>query len=417
MADEIKKDLLINVYGYEDVKRELALVRSWLTDEELLNNPKLMIPKGILFYGPAGNGKTLMLREYAQSFNAPVYLIDGKDENASSEIISTFKKAKANKFSIVCIDEIDLLIDRSSRTTRTLQQELDGINTRGSILVLATTNSKYDVPGPLLRPGRLDKHIEIDCPDQKSRKDILLKFLNDLEVPTDNINLDHVAKICSGASGAVIKAICNDAYLRCKSNITTEEIERSFSRVAKGDFNNRSVEFKDRRVAVHEAGHALMTLHFNKNWSFYKATFNESGGTTDIVPVNERDDSIAKREESVMIALAGYLSEEIFFRKHDVGSFSDYCKAQDMVERLVERVCMKGINHLAGQTWHDYSYKHFSDREINKTDNLICKMMRKYASKAKRWLKKHKAQINELTEIMMEKGEVSYKEASLITGI
>ncbi len=417
MADEIKKDLLINVYGYEDVKQELALVKSWLTDEELLNNPKLMIPKGILFYGPAGNGKTLMLREYAQSFNAPIYIIDGKCSDSSSEIISTFEKAKKNKFSIVCIDEIDLLIDRNSRTTRTLQQELDGINIRGSVLVLATTNSKYDIPSPLLRPGRLDKHIKIDCPDHNSRKDILRKFLSDLEVPTDNINLEHVAKICSGASGAVIKAVCNDAYLRCKNDITTEELERSHSRVAEGNFSNRSAEFKDRRVAIHEAGHALMTLHFNNNWSFYKATFNECGGTTDIIGCDERVDSIEKREQSIMIALAGYLSEEVIYGKHNVGSYSDFSRAQEMVERLLERVCVKGVSNLAGQNWHELNYKHFSQKFIYRTEKLVRKMMKKYSSKAKRWLKKHKAQINQLADIMMEKGEVSYKEASLIAGI
>ena len=129
-----------NVYGYQEVKEELNRIKSWFEDETILTNPKITLLKGILFYGSPGNGKTLFVREFLSNFNVPKYIIEGRNENTSLEIKRVFEKAKKEKFAIVVIDELELLVPEDSKEQRILQQELDGVVQKGSILVLATAN-------------------------------------------------------------------------------------------------------------------------------------------------------------------------------------------------------------------------------------------------------------------------------------
>lgn len=412
MNNELTKELFANVYGYDDVKNELNLIKGWLTDEEILKNEKLMLPTGILFFGHPGNGKTLLLREFAESFKAPVFVIEGKSANKSEEIVDTFKKAHQEKFAVVVIDEIDLLIANNDGVERTLQQELDGFSTRGSIVVLATTNSIRAIKPALLRPGRFDRTIEIPYPDEPSRKKIFEKFLEDLEVPMDNIDVSHVAKVCTRTSGADIRAICNDAYLRCKTNMSTRDVEVSYRRVVRGIYEDTSINFKNMRVAIHEAGHAIAGLIFNDNWSFYSANFSNAGGETEVHETNENDDTINKREQHIQISMAGYVAEEIFYGNHDVGSYSDYNKAHDACKRLIERVCMKGIiNHV-----EPYADNNDRDDTILKrisNERKVGRLLKKYERATRRMLKAHKKEVERFANLMFEKGTVTYKDFSL----
>ncbi|MCQ2798701.1 MAG: AAA family ATPase [Bacilli bacterium] len=412
MNNDLTKEMFSNVYGYEDVKRELNLIKSWLTDEEILNNDKLMLPTGILFYGRPGNGKTLLLREFAGSFKAPIFVIEGKSENKCGEIVEAFAKARQEKFAVVVIDEIDLLIARNENIERVLQQELDGFTTRGSILVLATTNNIREIEPALLRPGRFDRTIDISEPNEASRKEIFDKFLRDLDVPMDNIDTSHVAKVCTRTSGADIRGICNDAYLRCKKNMTTRDVEISYRRVVRGIYTDKSIDFKDMRVAIHEAGHAIAGLLFKKNWDFYSAYFTCSGGETEIHEADEDVDSVEKREQSIMISMAGYLAEQLFYGKHGVGSYSDYNKAHDMCRRLLERVCIQGIvNHVE-------PYQDNNDREDTflkrwRNERKEAKLLKKYERMTRSLIKSHKKEIERFANLMYEKGTVTYKDFAL----
>ena len=223
-----------NVYGYQEVKNELNLIKSWYEDESIISNPKITLPKGVLFSGSPGNGKTLFVREFISNFNVPKYIIEGRNENTALEIKRVFEKAKKEKFAIVVIDELELLIPEDSKEQRILQQELDGVVQKGSILVLATANKINKIGTPLLRPGRFDKKIIIDKPDRESRKEIFKNMLINLGIDVSHINFDHVAKHCRQISGATIKAICNDVYLRCKDSVVSEEeIEHSYAFVCK----------------------------------------------------------------------------------------------------------------------------------------------------------------------------------------
>lgn len=401
-----------NVYGYQEVKEELNLIKSWYEDESILDNPKITLPKGILFYGTPGNGKTLFVREFLNNFDVPKYIIEGRNENTAMEIKRVFEKAKQEKFAIVVIDELELLIPEDSKEQRVLQQELDGVVQKGTILVLATANNINKIGDPLLRPGRFDKRIEISKPDRESRKEIFKNMLINLGINTSDINLDHVAKHCRSISGATIKAICNDVYLRCKDkHITEEEIECSYERVDRDELGKVPHTANNYKIAIHEAGHALLTLHFKDNWSLYKAKFEESGGVTEMEEVEERMMTLEKRKQEIMIGFGGYLAEEIVFGYHDYGSGSDFERVHDLCRSLVETSAIYGIKYhiteseRAVDSWHRET-KSLAAKIEKKTYSL----MFKYERKVRRFLKKNKENLHKFATFMCENNKVSYRD-------
>ena len=401
-----------HVYGYQEVKEELNRIISWYEDETLLNNPRVTLPKGILFYGDPGNGKTLFVREFLNNFNVPKFIIEG-NEGTSLEIKHVFEKAKKEKFAIVVIDELELLVPEGSREQRVLQQELDGVVQKGSILVLATANNIYKVGSPLKRPGRFDKRIEIDKPNRESRKVIFKHMLLDLNIDISNINLEHVSKHCSSVSGAEIKAICNDVYLRCQnSSITEEEIELSYERVTRGDLGKTPSNANDYRIAIHEAGHSLMALHFKDNWSFYKAKLTNGGGITETEEVKENYMTLEKRAQSIMIGLSGYLAEEVVFGFHDFGSYDDIEKVHDLCRRMVERCFIYGIDyHITDAELSNDKHRETPHKRA-KIEKLTYKLMKKYEKKAKCFLKRHKDELIHFAEYMCKNNYVGYRDIS-----
>ena len=401
-----------NVYGYQEVKEELNRIKFWYEDEHILNNPKITLPKGILFYGEPGNGKTLFVREFLENFNVPKYIIEGRNENTALEIKRVFEKAKKEKFAIVVIDELELLVPECSKEQRVLQQELDGVVQKGSILVLATANRIDKVGTPLKRPGRFDKKIEIDLPDRESRKEIFKGMLIDLGIDITNINLDHVSKHCTRISGATIKAICNDVYLRCQNSpITEEEIERSYERVKNNGLVKTPSTVNNYKIAIHEAGHSLLALHFKENWAFYKARFDENGGFTETEEVEENYMTLEKRIQYIMIGFGGYVAEEIVFGFHDYGSASDFEKVHKYCRKLVELSCIYGIkNHITNADEEIDDWHRETDKKAAKVEKLTYKLMSKYEKKVRSFLKKHKTELERFAQHMCMNGYVSYRD-------
>lgn len=401
-----------NVYGYQEVKEELNRIKSWYEDENILNNPKITLPKGILFYGDPGNGKTLFVREFLKNFDVPKFIIEGRNENTPLEIQRVFEKAKNEKFAIVVIDELELLVPKDSKAQRTLQQELDGVVQKGTVLVLATANDIDEVGTPLKRPGRFDKKIEVDLPDRESRKEIFEGMLIELGIDITNINLDHVSKHCTRVSGATIKAICNDVYLRCQNSlIDEEEIEYSYERVKNDELGKKPSTLNNYTIAIHEAGHSLMAIHFKENWAFYKAKFDNDGGKTETEEVVENFMTLEKRIQAIMIGFGGYIAEEIVFGYHDYGSASDFEKVHDFCRRLVELTCIYGIkNHITSATAAVDSWHRETKSKNAKIEKLTYKLMLKYEKKVRKFLKKHRDELERFAQHMCVNGYVSYRD-------
>jgi len=403
-------ELFQDVYGYEKVKKELLLIRDWTLDEEIASDPKISIPHGVLFYGSPGNGKTLFMREYSKSFNAPIFTIEGKSKNVRQEVTKTFALAREEKFAVVLIDEIELLIDKDAQLTRIFQAELDGINQKGRIFVMATANDVNMLNGALLRAGRFGKRINIDYPDKKTRERLFEKFLTMFNIPLENIDLNHIARVCGSCNGASIKAIANDVYLRCRHNVTTEDIEESYGRVV----NDEACEdvpdtMKNMTVAVHEAGHALMAMHFNSDFTFYQAKYIASGGITETYETNENLDTIIKRESIIQISMAGYLAERVINGHHNVGSYEDYQKAFDHCTRLIERVCINGIKNLIS-SYRNNDDRYETDGKRKDNEQQVIRLLKKYERKTLNFLKKNKEALRDFANVLFEKGKVTHRD-------
>lgn len=308
------------------------------------------------------------------------------------------------------ICEIELLIDKDSQLTRIFQAELDGINQKGRIFVMATANDVSMLNGALLRAGRFGKRIHIDYPDKKTRERLFEKFLSLFNIPLDNIDLNHIARVCASCNGASIKAIANDVYLRCRQNASTEDIEESYGRVVSHDAcEDIPDNVKNMTVAIHEAGHALMTMHFKNDFTFYQAKYTGSGGITETYETNENLDTISKRESVIQISMAGYLAERVINGRHNVGSYEDYQKAFDHCTRLIERVCINGIKNLI--PWYRSNGDRYeSDKKRIANERQVIRLLKKYERKTLNFLKKNKEALRDFANVLFEKGKVTHRD-------
>jgi cell division protease FtsH len=404
------KTIFDGVYGYENVKNELYMIRNWIMEDKIINDNKLSIPNGIIFYGEHGNGKTLFMRKFAQSFDAPIFTIEGKEKNVCDEIYETFAKAREEKFAVVLIDEIDLLTNNDAQITRTLQSQLDGLNQKGHLLILATANNINSLNPALLRPGRLGRKIYIAQPDRKTREKLFVNFFSLLEIPFDNIDMNYIARISTFCNGASIKAIANDVYLRCRHNVTVEDIETSYERINHNNIIQKSDEIKkDMIIAIHEAGHALMTMKFAKYYTFYLAKFTSEGGLTDIYENDEHEDTINKRECEIQISMGGYLAERVVNGYHDIGSYKDYQKAFAYCTGFIESICIKDITcFIPSYRSNDTRFESSQKRRAN--EKKANKLLKKYERKTYVFLKKHKKALIDLANLIYEKGKITHRE-------
>ncbi|MCQ2792022.1 MAG: AAA family ATPase [Bacilli bacterium] len=401
-----KKKLFENIAGYDGIKEELMNIYGWYKDKELLNSKDVNLPRGILFCGEPGNGKTLFIREYSKALDCPSYSITGDNKDVCKEITETFAKARKNKFALILIDEMDLLIGKDSQILRVLQSELDGLNKNGNVLVLATTNSRRLLPSALIRPGRFDRLINVDAPRGKEVMQIYKFWLEKLHVDMSNIDLVHIERISRRMSCASIKTVVNDAYLRGKTKLTTKDLEIAREKAIVGDYTKYDpLEYRNYRIAIHEAGHAVMGLRFGKHYHVYNAKFCSSGGYTTVYENNNLEDSIEKRLEQIQISLSGPLAERVFFKRHDVGSVIDIDRAQDYCSRLIERTCYNGfgdyVTPIIDNNRPDTNEHH------RRTEKATYKILKKQEKDAYRYLKKHKKEIRLLADCLYTKGEIT----------
>lgn len=396
-----------NVAGYEDVKKELLRIREWILNKDVLSNVNVKPPKGILFHGRPGNGKTLVLREYASSFNCPIFVIEGNENNVCKEIHNVFQKSKKNEFSIILIDEIDVLISKRGELERTLQSELDGVNSNNNVLVLATTNSIRSLDEALLRSGRFDRTIEISSPNQASRRELLSFYLNKLDIDTKSIDIKYLSKIIYGVNCSDIASIVNDAYLRCGKQATTNDIEDSFYRIKEGVYEPSSSFDKtkaDLEIAYHEVAHSLLIYKNKNNFTFYKALFGKDCkcGYARSFPLDEDLETSEYWFQRIEISLAGYVMTKIKFHKLDSGAMNDLQKARESAVRLVNKHGLIGSQYVL--PWFDNYSRMETEISRRRNEKAIETLIHKTERKVRKYLKSHMKEANDLVAIMMDKG-------------
>lgn len=403
-------DSFKNIFGYDDVKTELNLIYSWITNPELRKNPNITLPRGICFYGKPGCGKSLFVKEFVEKLNVPTFYIETNEGKSVDEVIDdAFDKALKQEFSVIVIDEIDMLLDNRC-VRRTLQTRMDGVSKDNKIFFLATTNYIDDIPDAFLRPGRFDKQIAIPNPDKPSRVQLFKRYLDRLGIKVSDSEINHIANYASAVTCADVMAICNDVYLRCGTNVSGQDVEDSYDRISNRSFTTKPSPFLgDRRIAVHEAGHAIMTLRYSKNFNLYKISYTEGGGVTETFDVDEHSDSIEKREQMIRIGLSGYAAEEIILGKHDIGSVSDIDKVHHLVEKLVYRTCIDSLDDYIG-LFRDNNTRYETPAKRARIEKKVNKLTNKYLKEVREFISKHKREVEDLAELIVQKGRVTQKD-------
>lgn len=310
----MENDFLKNVYGYAKIKEELYLIRQWYFESNKLGNKKKLLPKGILFYGEPGDGKTHLAREYSNSFGYPIFVIEGNSDNLENEVISAYDLARNEENAIVIIDELDTLIDKDEKLKRVLQSQLDGFNNSGNVLTIATSNSFYDLPEPLLREGRFDRKFKVHPSDKNDFQEIIKGFSLNCGLNLTDDEMLELADNFRNYSVSTIRATLNSASLRYGNSCTINDILNCIDFIETGFINKRSNLNVQKNVAIHEAGHAIYLHFFSKTQQFLRIYFHNEGGNTVYKSLNSTD-TAESLIDTIRCSLSGLIAEELIFKK------------------------------------------------------------------------------------------------------
>ncbi|GFR34976.1 ATP-dependent zinc metalloprotease FtsH [Thermobrachium celere] len=353
-----------NIAGNEEAKESIKELVDFIKTPEKYAKFKARMPRGVILYGPPGTGKTLMAKALATEANVPFFAVNGSDfvqiyvGVGAGRIRDLFKKAKEKGKAVIFIDEIDAIgkkrsmradsgSDERDQTLNALLSEMSGFKSSDGIVVIAATNRLDILDEALLRPGRFDRHIEVNLPDVKDRQRILELYLKDKPL-ADDVDISKIAKSTVYFSGAKLENLVNEAsILAAKENseyITMKHLDKALSIVIAGaEKKNKDVFTEtDRKItAYHEAGHALVAK-LTKSSSIRKITIIPStkgaGGYTLTVPKDANYQTKKMLLDTIKVYLAGRAAEEVIFGKDNIttGASNDIQRVTEIIISMIK---------------------------------------------------------------------------------
>lgn len=360
--NRMNKQYLKDFAGYKEEKEEMSSIIDFLKNYEEYTKYGAALPKGILLMGPSGTGKTMLANIIANEADVPLYSVESimknvpdtkKDNTKAPDIINAlFDKAKNNIPCVVLIDEIDQLIGYSGRhkaandnnALRVLLSRLDGESNTNGILVIGTTNSKsIDPSSPLIRQGRLEKHIKLNYPRLEDRKEILSIYLSKNGV-FRNISIDSLAKRTAGFTGASLKSLVNlvltKALKEKKEEVKDNDFYPFISQITNGGINKEINEKDLTPVAYHELGHFICDYKLNQKIGVLTISrYGSASGSyrsIDEEEDKEEFDSIDKLHNMIVISLGGLAATEVMVGKKYCGASNDIQKSQNIYRYMNE---------------------------------------------------------------------------------
>ena len=360
-----------DVAGAEEAKQELEEVVEFLKHPQKYNDLGAKIPKGVLLYGPPGTGKTLLAKAVAGEAGVPFFSISGSDfvemfvGVGASRVRDLFDQAKKSAPCIVFIDEIDAVgrqrgaglgggHDEREQTLNQLLVEMDGFSANEGIIMIAATNRPDILDPALLRPGRFDRQIVVDCPDIKGRTEILKVHVKGKPIGQD-VNLDVIAQRTPGFTGADLSNLVNEAALltarKDKKAINMSEMEEAAERVIMGpERKSRVISDKEKRLtAYHEGGHTIVGMLLEHTDPVHKVTIiprGRAGGYTLSLP--KEDKYYATRSEmldELKVLLGGRVAEALVLKEISSGASNDLQRATQLARQMI---CEYGMSENIG---------------------------------------------------------------------
>jgi cell division protease FtsH len=383
-----KKVTFKDVAGVDEAKDELQEIIEFLREPQKFQKLGGRIPKGVLLMGPPGTGKTLLARAVAGEANVPFFSISGSDfvemfvGVGASRVRDLFEQGKKNAPCIVFIDEIDAVgrhrgaglgggHDEREQTLNQLLVEMDGFESNEGVILVAATNRPDVLDPALLRPGRFDRRIVVNRPDVKGREGILLVHTKKIPL-SDDVDIVTLARASSGFSGADLANLVNEAALNAarynQKVVRMADFEFAKDKVLMGA-ERRSMIISDEEkkvTAIHEAGHAVLTVRLPQADPIHKVTIIPRGmalGVTQQVPVDEKHNySRDYLNDRIAILLGGRIAEEIMLGQITTGAGNDLERATEMARAMV---CEWGMSDAMGPlTFGKKEEQIFLGREI-----------------------------------------------------
>lgn len=431
-----------DVAGEDEAKENLAEIVDYLHNPEKYTEVGASMPKGLLLVGPPGTGKTMLAKAVAGEANVPFFSISGSEfvemfvGMGASKVRDLFKQAKEKAPCIVFIDEIDAIgkkrdgqiggNDEREQTLNQLLTEMDGFEGNNGVIILAATNRPESLDPALTRPGRFDRRVPVELPDLAGREAILKVHARKINV-ADNVNFHTIARMASGASGAELANIINEAALRTVRNgrriVTQEDLEESIEVVIAGYQKKNAVlsDTEKKVVAYHEIGHALVAALQTNSAPVQKITIipRTSGALGYTMQVERGDKYLMTKKEienKIATFTGGRAAEEIVFGEITTGASNDIEQATKLARAMITRygmseefdmVAMETVNnqYLGGDT--SLSCAADTQKEI---DKRVVELVKKQHEKAKCILKENRAKLDQLSQFLYEKETITGEE-------
>ena len=433
-----------DVAGEEEAKEALKEIVDFLHNPQKYADIGATLPKGALLVGPPGTGKTLLAKAVAGEAHVPFFSISGSEfvemfvGMGAAKVRDLFKQANEKAPCIVFIDEIDTIgkkrdgaggiggNDEREQTLNQLLTEMDGFDGRKGVVILAATNRPESLDQALLRPGRFDRRIPVELPDMKGREAILRVHGANVKL-SDDVDFNTVARATSGASGAELANIVNEAALRAvrmgRNVVSQEDLEESVEVVIAGyQRKDAAVSEQERKiVAYHEIGHALVAACQSHSAPVHKITIipRTSGALGYTMQVEEGERVLMSKEEAlnkIATFTGGRAAEELIFHSITTGASNDIEQATKLARAMITRYGMSGQfgmvaletvtnQYLGGDTSLACSPE--TAKEID--DEVIATVKAQY-EKAKEILAQNEAKLHELAAYLLEKETITGEE-------
>ena len=431
-----------DVAGEDEAKESLSEIVDYLHNPKKYSDVGASMPKGVLLVGPPGTGKTMLAKAVAGEANVPFFSMSGSEfvemfvGMGASKVRDLFSQAKEKAPCIVFIDEIDAIgkkrdgqfssNDEREQTLNQLLTEMDGFQENIGVIILAATNRPETLDPALTRPGRFDRRVPVELPDLAGREAILKVHAKKIKT-ADDVNFHTIARMASGASGAELANIINEAALRAVRNnrtvVNESDLEESIETVIAGYQKKNAVlsDSEKKVVAYHEIGHALVAAMQSHSAPVQKITIipRTSGALGYTMQVDQGDKYLLTKQElenKIATFTGGRAAEELVFGEITTGASNDIEQATKLARAMITRYGMsEDFDMVAPETVSnqylggDASLACSADTQ-NEIDRKVVELVKRQHEKASKILADNRGKLDELAKYLYEKETITGEE-------
>ena len=411
--------------GYENEKREILQLKGMLLSADAYRACGIRIPRGLALFGEPGVGKTQLAKTVAGDGVTLVELRAASCcEDPQEALQAVFAAAKERQPAVILLDELDKIagtsenfyMETNSVIQKLLLQELDKLSDEDVVLVVATCNDTEVLGEALLRPGRFDRQLFIEPPDEETREQILKAYFDRLSIP-NALDFKYISRIIPGYTGAAIECLVNEVGIRAVEEegevITAADVRTVMNKLAFNGIEKSKIKDakKSRMIATHEAGHAVVAMVLAPDSIFGASILpqGQSNGHIHFVNPDDGVSTVKDLEDEITVLLGGHVAERVILGEYLIGSGCDLAAAESRVRFLTTKQGAYGYESVVGSGSAHYDM--FND---DNTKATVCKMitekLNQFDLRAEEIIRQHRAAFDEIVEKLMDKQTLTREE-------